>query len=241
MQRKGKMMEHQIASKYLGETMTIKWYVPEMFSPLKSYHLCIMQDGEDYFRIGKIATWSDQLHEDGEIEDTVFVGIHYKDKYDRLDKYHPDGTKLEAYMNFLVKEVVPFLDEEIPTFQIGGSRTLMGDSMAGTFALMAALRYPNTFGQVIMQSPFVNKTVMDSVSNAKFLDQLSIYHTVGNQETEVQTTRDGILDFITPNRELHQLLDSKGTSYEYHEFDGKHTWKYWQQDMKRALTTMFGF
>ncbi|QDP39813.1 alpha/beta hydrolase [Radiobacillus deserti] len=241
MQRKGKMMERQMESKFLEETMTVKWYVPEMFSPLKSYQLCIMQDGEDYFRIGKIATWSDQLHEEGDIEDTVFVGIHYKDKFDRLDKYHPDGAKLEAYMNFLVKEVVPLLDEEISTFQIGGSRTLMGDSMAGTFALMTALRYPNTFGKVIMQSPFVNKTVMDAVANSKNLDQLSIYHTVGNKETEVQTTRDGVLDFITPNRELQELLASKGTSYEYVEFDGNHTWKYWQQDIKQALKTMFGY
>ncbi|WP_226037626.1 alpha/beta hydrolase [Aquibacillus saliphilus] len=240
MSRKGKMLDKDINSRYLNETITVKWYQPESFTPLKSYHICIMQDGNDYFQLGKVASLSDQLHEDMEIEDTVFVGIHYNDKYDRQDKYHPNGAKQADYMNFLVHEVIPMLDEEIPSYQVGGSRALLGDSLAGTLALMTALSYPHTFGKVIMQSPYVNQTVTDLVTSSKKIDTIDIYHTIGNQETKVPTTAGTIEDFLSPNRQLNEQLKSYNFHYTYHELDGIHTWKYWQQDLQRALTTMFG-
>ncbi|MRH43415.1 esterase family protein [Aquibacillus halophilus] len=241
MGRNGKMLDKDIDSTYLKEKIKVKWYQPEAFTPLKSYHICIMQDGNDYFQMGKVATLSDQLHEEGVIEDTIFVGIHYNDKYDRQDKYHPDGAKQADYMSFLVHEVIPMLDEVIPTHQVGGSRTLMGDSLAGTLALMTALKYPHTFGKVIMQSPYVDDTLIQVIKDTKTIDTIDIYHTIGNKETKVQTTSGSIEDFLTPNRELHNLLKAYGSSYVYHELDGIHTWKYWQQDLKRAMITMFGY
>ncbi|QTM98715.1 esterase family protein [Sediminibacillus dalangtanensis] len=239
MGRKGKMLDRQIDSKYLDEIMTIKWYLPESFSPLYKYHVCIMQDGDDYFQLGRIATLSDRLHSDGEIENTVFVGIHYNDKYDRQDKYHPNGSKQAAYMQFLLHEVVPLLDEELPTYHVGGSRALIGDSLAGTLALMTALKYSNTFGKVIMQSPYVDEKVLNAVQSAKSVDTLDIYHTIGNEETDVPTTAGDRKDFLEPNRKLRELIEQQDTNYVYHELDGNHTWKFWQKDLKRALVTMF--
>ncbi len=239
MGRKGKMLDRQIDSKYLVETMTIKWYLPESFSPLYKYNVCIMQDGNDYFQLGRIATLSDRLHSDGEIENTVFVGIHYNDKYDRQDKYHPDGTKQTAYIQFLLHEVVPLLDEELPTYHVGGSRALIGDSLAGTLALMTALKYPNTFGKVIMQSPYVDEKVFHAVQSAKSVDTLAIYHTIGDEETDVPTTAGDRKNFLEPNRKLRDLIERQNTNYVYHELEGNHTWKYWQKDLKRALVTMF--
>lgn len=240
MGRKGKMIEHDINSKYLNETMTLKVYQPESFSSLYKYHICIMQDGNDYFQMGRIATLSDKLHASKEITNTVFAGIHYKDKFDRREKYHPDGEQQAAYIKFLVREVVPLLDDLVPTYHMGQSRALLGDSLAGTLALMTALKYPNTFGKVMMQSPYVDKTVLDAVENASAIHNIEMYHTIGIEEDAVQTTDGNESDFVTPNRELHALLTSKGLSYTYHELDGaSHTWKYWQKDMPRLLTTMF--
>lgn len=240
MGRKGTMMEKQINSKYLNETMTLKIYQPESFSPLYKYHICIMQDGNDYYQMGRIATLSDRLHDSEDMTNTIFVGIHYQNKYDRREKYHPSGEQNESYTKFLVNEVVPFLDDLLPTYHMGQSRTLIGDSLAGTLAFMTALRYPHTFGNVIMQSPYVDDTVLQAAAQAKQLDAIDIYHTIGTEETAVDTTDGQRMDFVTPNRELHKTLHNMGTSYTYHELEaGEHTWKYWQKDMKRALVTMF--
>jgi enterochelin esterase-like enzyme len=240
MGRKGTMTEREIESKYLNEKMTIKIFKPEKFSDLYKYTVCIMQDGNDYFQMGRIATLSDRLHDAGEITNTVFVGIHYQDKYDRRKKYHPAGEQNEAYTNFLVREAVPLLDDELPTYNMGYTRALMGDSLAGTLALMTAVKYPNTFGKVIMQSPYVDKTVLNTINNTESLHSMDIYHTIGTEETEVKMTDNQTMDFVAPNRELNRLLLEKGASYTYHELEGGiHTWKYWQNDMKRVLKTMF--
>ncbi|NBJ70905.1 MULTISPECIES: alpha/beta hydrolase-fold protein [Clostridia] len=238
--RKGSMIEKQVKSAYLQENMTLMIYQPEGFSPLYKYNLCIMQDGNDYYQLGRIATLSDRLHASQEISTTIFVGIHYKDKYDRRDKYHPSGKQNEAYTKFLCHEIVPFLDELFPTYYMGQSRTLLGDSLAGTFALLTAIRYPNTFGKVIMQSPYVDNTVLEAVKSARDMDRIDIYHTIGLEETDVNMTNGESMDFLTPNRKLHQLLKNTAISYDYYELEnGEHTWKYWQKDLPRALTSIF--
>lgn len=237
--RKGKMFDKKINSKYLNETMTLTLYQPETFSPMYKYHICIVHDGNDYYQLGRLATLSDQLHEDVEITNTIFVGIHYIDRFDRRKKYHPSGELNEAYTKFLVHEVVPFLDELLPSYHMAQSRALMGDSLAGTLSLMTALKYPHTFGKVIMQSPYVDETVIKQAKHAEHIDTIDIYHTIGIGETEVPTIEGTKEDFITPNRDLHQVLKNAHMSYTYYELpDGKHTWKYWQQDLPRALTTM---
>ncbi len=240
MGRDGTMTDYTIDSKYLNETMKLKVYTPKNFSPLYKYHFCIMQDGNDYFQMGRAATLSDQLHEQQEMENTIFIGIHYNDKYDRQDKYHPDGKKQGDYVNFLIREVVPFLDEKLPGYHMGRGRTLVGDSLAGTLALMTAVKFPNLFGNVIMQSPYVDEHVLEVVRSTKDLSSLTIYHTIGNQESDVETTEGARKNFLEPNRELKDFLENQPISYTFHELDGNHTWKYWQQDFKRALTTVFG-
>ncbi|WP_029328992.1 alpha/beta hydrolase [Lentibacillus jeotgali] len=240
MGRKGKMIEKQINSRYLNETLTLKIYQPETFSPLYKYQICIMQDGDDYYQLGRAATLSDRMHENGEISNTILVGIHYRDKFDRKRKYHPDGSQSPAYSKFLAHEAVPLLDDLFPTYLMGQSRALVGDSLAGTLALMTALHYPNTFGKIIIQSPYVDEKVKRTVRNAKGIHAIAIYHTIGTEETAVETTAGDKADFLTPNRELNRLLQVKNMDYNYHELEGaQHTWKSWQKDLSRAFTSIF--
>ncbi|QHS21711.1 esterase family protein [Virgibacillus sp. MSP4-1] len=240
MGRKGTMFDRDIHSQYLNETITIRIYQPENFSTLYKYHICIMQDGNDYYQLGRAATLSDRLHEKGEIHHTIFVGIHYNDKYDRQAKYHPDGHKNDSYIKFLRFEVVPLLDDILPGYYLGSARTLMGDSLGGTVSFLTALTYPNTFGNVIMQSPYVNKKVLEAAKASDNLSLIKIYHTIGEEETEVQTTTGGTEDFLEPNRQLRKVLQTKTSAYTYNERPGGHTWKTWQKDLPDAIISTFG-
>ncbi|TFB15061.1 esterase family protein [Filobacillus milosensis] len=239
MGRKGTMVEKDIDSQYLDETLTLKIFKPENYSPLYKYHICIMQDGNDYYQLGRVATVSDRLHEEGEIENTIFVGIHYQDRYDRWDKYHPDGERNKAYIKFLVFEVVPLLDKELPSYHVGSCRVLMGDSLGGTVSLMTALKYPNNFGKVIMQSPYVDEQVIEAIKQSDDVNNMSIYHTIGLDETEVPTTKGDKDDFLSPNRDLNEVLSQRASDYTYKELEGKHTWKQWQKDLPNAIKTIF--
>jgi len=239
MARKGTMFDKEIESMYLKEKKIVKIYEPENYDPTYETNVCIMQDGDDYFQLGRVATVSDTLHEDYDIVNTYFVGIHYIDRFDRLKKYHPEGEQNEAYIQFLTKEVVPLIDSIIPLNPLGVKRTLMGDSLAGTLALMVALQYPSLFHKVILQSPFVDNTVLQA---AKKSDNhlLEIYHSIGLLEENVPTTVLGKVDFIIPNQDLNKVLSESFTNYIYKEIDeGNHTWKYWQQELPDVLMEMF--
>lgn len=226
-------------SKELKEEIEILIYLPATFSPLYKYSLLIAQDGKDYFQMGKIGRVADKLFQENKIENAIIVGVPYRDIHDRWDKYHPSGEKHLAYKRFLAHELVPFLDQEFPTYHVGMSRALIGDSLAATVSLMTALDYPNTFGKLALHSPLVNQAVLEKVEEFEYPHLMQIYHVIGNKETDVPTTKGSIENFLEPNRELNLLFESKGFPYFYEEIEGNHTWRYWQADMERTLHWLF--
>ncbi|KKB38085.1 alpha/beta hydrolase [Bacillus thermotolerans] len=235
----GTIEDAVIYSKELEEEIELLVYLPANFSPLYKYALLIAQDGKDYFQLGRIPRVADQLLEEEEIEDLIIVGVPYRNVEDRWEKYHPDGSKQGAYIRFLAHELVPFLEERYPLHNVSHGRGLAGDSLAATVSLIAALQYPHTFGKVIMHSPHVDDKVMNAVEQAEEYKHLSLYHVIGLEETEVVRTNGQVDDFLSPNRALHDLLYQKGFDMFYEEFEGGHSWKYWQPDLKRALSMIF--
>jgi enterochelin esterase-like enzyme len=235
----GIIKEQTFFSSALQEELTLLIYLPANFSPLFKYSLLIAQDGQDYFRLGRVGRQVEALMKDEEIENLIVVGIPYQDVEDRKEKYHPDGAKFHSYVRFLAHELVPYLDQEFPTYQIGHGRALIGDSLGATVSLLTGLAYSNTFGKLILQSPFVNDAVLDAVKEFSSSSRPTIYHQIGINETKVKTTNGEIQDFLTPNRELKSTISAKGFSYTYEEFNGDHTWKYWQPALTPILREMF--
>lgn len=239
--KQGKIEEVNFYSEALGEEMQILIHLPHNYTPLYKYAVLFGSDGKDYIQYGRVGRVIDEQLDQEEIENVIFVGIPYKSVAERRRMYHPEGDKREAYTRFLAHELVPYIDANYPTYQIGAGRALVGDSLAATISLVTAIKYPNIFGKVILHSPYVDQFVLDKVETVKDPSIFSIYHVIGTEETEVQTQIDGIQDFLTPNRTLKTLIEEKGFSYFYEEFQGNHTWKYWQADMPRAISQTFGY
>jgi len=237
---KGTIQDVTLFSDALQEDMQLLIYIPANYSPLYKYTVLIASDGKDYFQLGRISRVADELLENKEIENIIIVGIPYKSVEDRNNKYHPSGEQHDSYLRFLAHELVPFLDEKYPTYQIGMGRSLIGDSLAATVSLLAAVKYPNIFGKVILHSPMVNKEVLSKVENIRTPHSLSVYHIIGTGEDEVKLSNGKIENFLKPNRDLNSLMQEKGFLVFYDEFIGDHTWKHWQPDIKRAIKMNFG-
>ena len=237
---KGTVKEISFYSESLQEQLELLIYVPANYSPLYEYNILIASDGRDYFQLGAIPRIADELIDDYIIENVIIVGVPYRNALDRKKKYIPGGEQFEAYMRFLAHELVPYLDEEYATYKLSSGRALIGDSMAATASLMAAVKYPTIFGKAILQSPYVDEAVLQEVRNAKNIDVLDLYHIIGLLEDKVVTTDKSIKDFLTPNRQLHALFEELGIKTFYEEIEGNHTWKYWKPDLKRALIEIFG-
>lgn len=235
----GTIEDYLFSSQELQEEIPILIYKPANYSTLYKYSVLIVQDGKDYFQMGRIGRTADLLNAEGLIENLIIVGVPYINVEDRRTKYHPNGEKQQAYIRFLAHELVPFIDSKYPTYQVGTGRALGGDSLAATVSLMTSVKYPNIFGKLLLQSPYVDEKVMGAVEDFDQPHLLQIYHVIGKQEFEVKMTNGEIADFLEPNRELNDLIEAKAIQNFYDEFDGDHTWKYWQPDLKRALQMMF--
>lgn len=129
--QQGTLRDQTIFSEKLGEEVDSLIYLPASFSPLYKYHVLIVQDGIDYFQLGRIGRLADALLKSNEIERLIIVGVKYNNIEDRWEKYHPNGSQFTAYLQFLAQELVPFLEREYPTYQMGMGRSLIGDSLAG--------------------------------------------------------------------------------------------------------------
>ena len=235
----GQVNEMTVPSAILEQEVPILVYMPDTYMPMQTYQLLIASDGADYFRYGRLGKVVQQLMDAEEIEDTIVVGIPYEDKYIRREYYHPYGEHQEKYVRFVGEELIPFLEEHFSLEDDRDARALIGDSLAATVSLTILQRYPELFSKAGLHSPLVNEIVMDIAESLDSSLETTIYHVIGKKETEVQTTSDGIKDFLQPNRELNKVLEKTATYYFYDEFEGNHTWKYWQQDMERAICKLF--
>lgn len=235
----GTVQDIKFYSEELGEERQLLIYLPHNYSPLYKYTVLIASDGKDYFQLGRIPRVIDGLLEEGEIENVIVVGVPYNSVKERHEIYHPSGERTNAYMRFLAHELVPYLDANYPTYQVGNGRALIGDSLAATISFMTAAKYPNIFGKAILQSPYVDDRVLDIARNTDS-KAFSIYHIIGLQEVEVKMTTGEVADFLKPNRDLNKVFTERGFEYFYDEFNGNHSWKFWQPDLKRVMKMNFG-
>lgn len=238
-QRKGVLIEDEIQSTLLKETIPLIIYLPEHYSPLYSYPVIYLQDGEDYIKLGKIVTTLDELISNHTIGRSIAVAVPVPDKEERYSRYHPQGEKYHAYKRFFAEELVTYIDTNYATHPIHGARAIAGESLGGAISLDIALQYPYTFHQVITQSgAFYDETVQNIKDFSQTPSLLQIYQSIGKQETKVETSM-GQINLLKLNQEVKELLESIRFPIHYHEFDGDHTWGYWQDDFKLALSTIW--
>ncbi|MFC0237813.1 alpha/beta hydrolase [Fictibacillus phosphorivorans] len=236
---KGSITDDKIYSNYLDEEIDLLIYLPSKFTPLVKYPILIAQDGRDYFQLGKLAKTADLLMEEENLQSCIIVGVNHKGIEDRKAKYDPTGEKHENYIRFMAFELTSYLNEKFNTLQLGAGMGLIGDSLGGYIAFKLSILYPNTFGKVIVQSPYVPESLIETVESIEHMQTLTIYHSIGDEEEQF-TNPEGITkDFLTPNRQLSKLLNNLALDYEYAEFQGNHLWVNWQKDLIPALRFLY--
>ena len=237
---KGQVIEDSVLSKQMGKEVPLIVYLPFNYSPLYTYPVLYVQDGSDYFSLGKLATTLDTLISNKELQKCIAVGVPVENTRERLLLYHPRGSKHEAYKRFFAEELTTHMDRHYSTNTMSGARAIMGDSLGGTVSLEIALAYPYTFHYCLSQSGAFYENTIERVKAFTYPPELlAIYQVIGLQETAVDTSK-GKLNLLELNRQLKEQVEQKGIPLEYREFEGDHTWGYWQQDLPHALRYAFG-
>ncbi|MBO1199364.1 esterase family protein [Staphylococcus simiae] len=235
--KNGKINKHVYFSEILNREVTLSIYLPEQYSHLFKYRVILCFDGLDFLRFGRIQRSLESLSEQEHIENAIIVGFHYEDVDKRREEFHPQGSRSHLTIKAVGQEILPFIESQFSTYKVGNARLLMGDSLAGSIALLTALTYPTIFSQVAMLSPQYDETVKEKIETCNNIDQLTIWHAVGLDEEDFELPTNGKrANFLTPNRELYHLLSQYNMTYHYEEFDGGHQWKSWKPLLPQILT-----
>ncbi|MDE6271050.1 MAG: esterase family protein, partial [Muribaculaceae bacterium] len=140
--------------------------------------------------------------------------------------------------SFFVKELVPYVDANLPVYTRSDKRAITGLSMGGHGALYLAMRHPDIFGNAGSMSggvdirPFPDSWGMKTLIGPKSQrwDDYTVAVLARNLEPgKINITFDcGIDDFFAQvNRDLHATLLEAGVPHDYTERPGRHSHAYW--------------
>jgi enterochelin esterase-like enzyme len=233
------VVKHIVPSRILPEgSRTVRLFLPPGYQETLSFPVVYVQDGEQFFNFGRIATIAQQLILENDWEPFVVVGVDVDLKL-RTSEYMPGGERHASYIRFWNEELLPEIESRFAVRRSPGERLLAGASLGASACLSAIAARPDLFTRVIALSGAYYDASRHPIAHLPDLSGLSVWMTVGLQETAFETDR-GVFDFVALNRDMHRLLVSRGASVSYSERDGEHKWGFWQQLLPEALGAFLG-
>src|SRR5215208_7396318 len=124
-----------IASSFLKRYVIIDLYLPKNIIDPKNLSLLLINDGQDLAEM-KFSAMLDQLLESNQIEPAICVGIHAgkdrKNEYGtaKVPDYAGRGAKAEAYHQFILEELLPFIHAQYAIEQFE-KKAFAGFSLGG--------------------------------------------------------------------------------------------------------------
>jgi predicted alpha/beta superfamily hydrolase len=178
----------------LNVKRTIRIYLPPGYQNSKQkYSVLYLHDGQNLFdeALNAFGEWGVDEYLDSVRKRCIIVGIDHGGPR-RMQEYNPYNNASfgkgmgNAYLEFIVKTLKPYIDK---TFRTPGNRAstfMAGSSMGAHISLYAALQYPQVFGKVGLFSPafWVNMNeVQTEIKKSAKRKQQAFYIYAGGQES----------------------------------------------------------
>lgn len=148
----------------LNRTRRIWIYLPENYKKNKQkYPVLYMQDGQNLF--DDFTSFSGEWNIDETLDSLIksgtppciVVGIDNGEQ--RMTEYNPytfekfGNGEGDKYVDFIVKNLKPFVDKHYRTLKSAANTMISGSSMGGLISYYAMLKHPQTFGNGGIFSP----------------------------------------------------------------------------------------
>lgn len=185
----------------LNRSRRIWIYLPKNYNLLRSknFPVLYMQDGQNLFneQTAFAGEWGideclDTLQQQLQ-RDCIVVGIdNGGDK--RMTEYNPyDNDKFgkgegNAYVDFLVKTLKPFIDTHYRTLKDKEHTFIAGSSMGGLISLYAIKKYPDVFGSAGIFSPafWIAPQLNTDLGNTKWTGMHRFFFYAGKKESDYE-------------------------------------------------------
>jgi enterochelin esterase-like enzyme len=243
----GRVTTLQMESKYLHRTNSVIVYLPPGYDGSKDkYPVLYLLHGNpgkaaDWFVKGKADQTADKLIASGQIHPLIIVAANcwglkgWRDRTEFLNA--TDGSI--SVEDYVVKELVPYIDDHFRTIRSANARALGGNSSGGYGAVNIGGRHTDMFHILVSHSGFFDprdegdfarhmlgpdgpawdlNNPIKQVKNWRDKKSLHVYMDVGEDD-----------DSLPENRQLAREMDHYGIDYVLRTFKGLHEWPMWRQ------------
>ncbi len=247
------IFETEIPQLIKGEKRKVYVYVPDFKG---SFPVLYMFDGHNVFldeeaSYGKSWGMLEFLEENEVPLMVVGVECNHHDEREkcggRLSEYSPFsfedyewGYRIKGRgkttMNWFVKELKPYIDDNYPTVPDRNHTFIAGSSMGGLMTLYAMSRYNRVFSKGAALSPSINfapEKVLDMIEKTKYRRNTVIYMDYGENEMRYHNTRDIYADVTKALINKGVLLESRIVP------KGNHNEASWEKQIPFFLDTFF--
>lgn len=252
----------EIKSTFLKRTVELSIYRPEQLLGNERVNLLLLNDGQDLDQM-EMDEMLHNLYEKWKIGPTVVVGITAGE--DRLFEYgiagRPDfkkrGNKAEAYTDFVLKELIPYIEKEIGN-PINGRRAFAGFSLGGLTAFDIAWNNASYFDAVgVFSGSFWwrkkdlndgytddDRILHEMIRETKDKPELKFWLMTGTQDEVADRNHNFIIDSIDDTIDVVKELMKKGFRRPgdicyYEMVGGKHDVPTWGKAMPKFLQWAF--
>ena len=223
------------------------YYPPDYETSGKNYPVLYMHDGQNLFdqSTAFAGEWEvdealNKLFDEGYAVPIV-IGIDNGGSY-RIDEYTPWGNQSygggdgEAYMQFIVETLKPYIDANFRTLPGSRNTGIMGSSLGGLISHFGALQYPEVFGMAGLFSPsyWFSDSVWGFTASTQTSDWLRVYQMCGSAEgsnTDVNMLRmsDSLILSGLPEANIKNLVIP----------GGQHNEALWRGQFRSAYLWLF--
>jgi enterochelin esterase-like enzyme len=258
-----KKITGELKSLFLKRTVTFDSYCPGQLLGNETVNLLLLNDGQDLAQMG-IENTLTSLYGQWAISPTVVVGISAGEE--RLAEYgvagKPDfkkrGDKAAAYTAFVMKELIPYLENELPV-TINGKRAFAGFSLGGLTAFDIAWNHDNYFDAVgVFSGSFWwrkkdlnagytenDRILHELIRTTEGKPALKFWLMTGTADELADRNQNFIIDSIDDTIDVIKELLKKGYQrpsdiFYFEMVGGKHDVPTWAKAMPKFLIWAFG-
>jgi predicted alpha/beta superfamily hydrolase len=235
-------------SRHLVHSRNVYVYLPPDYNltQLQRYPVLYMHDGQNLFdpkRAYLGQTWQalstlNRLIKNKVIPPIIVVAVD--NTADRLNEYTHDfdphrqqGGRGNAYLQFMVQELKPLVDQSFMTLKERQHTGILGSSLGGLISVYGAARYAHTFGLVGALSPSIwwnQQSILKIVEAAEL--PVRVYIDMGTVGGELPEDARLLADtYQRLGMDQNLLLNIQPGAY--------HAEKFWAQRLPVALRFLF--
>ncbi|WP_461140872.1 alpha/beta hydrolase [Spirosoma pomorum] len=243
--------------------------LPQEGLPQDRLPVLYLNDGQDLERL-RMTEVLDSLYSEQAVRPFVLVAIHAGDRIQEYGTaaqadYMHRGSKAALYTDFVLTELLPYVQEHYPVSSSPEAAVFAGFSLGGLSALDLVFHHPDRFSRAGVFSGSLwwrsksteagyrdetDRIMHDLVRKGSYSKNLKFWFEAGTYDETSDRNNNGIIDAIDDTLDLIEELRKKGYHYDQYGgptdiryvevVGGKHDQETWSRVMPDFLTWAFG-